>query len=297
MESAKLDQSYLDIHRKQTELTQMIATQQARSLLPSHEPPTFSGDVMSYPAFVAAFETLIESKVDNSSELLYFLDQYTSGKAKELIKGCLQMKSGDSYKEARRLLKKHFGDPYKIASAYIAKVSNWPAVRPNDGTGLQEFSIALEQARNAMTGMQYMNDLNAANVLRQLWEKLPRYLRSKWTERASKIRNTCQQVATFNDFSEFVSQQPDLTTDPVYSEDSISRIQLTSNISRANASLRQEGVQISQRTCRQKRPLNETLFPSAVPCAQRHTTWMNVLNSLRNPSKTEDSIKTSTVNS
>ena len=142
-ESAKPDQSYLDIHRKQTELTQMIATQQARSLLPSHEPPTFSGDVMSYPAFIAAFETLIESKVDNSSELLYFLDQYTSGKAKELIKGCLQMKSEDSYKEARRLLKKHFGDPYKIVSAYIAKLSNWPAVRPNDGTGLQEFSTAL----------------------------------------------------------------------------------------------------------------------------------------------------------
>ena len=58
---------------------------------------------MSYPGFIAAFETLIESKVDNSSELSHFLDQYTSGKAKELIKGCLQMKSGDSYKEARRL--------------------------------------------------------------------------------------------------------------------------------------------------------------------------------------------------
>ena len=39
------------------------------------------------------------------------------------------------YEEARRLLKKHFGDPHKIASAYIAKLSSWPAVRPNDGTG------------------------------------------------------------------------------------------------------------------------------------------------------------------
>ncbi|XP_015763909.1 PREDICTED: uncharacterized protein LOC107342913 [Acropora digitifera] len=181
---------------------------------------------MSYPALIAAFETLIESKVDNSSELLYFLDQYTSGRAKELIKGCLQMKSGDSYKEARRLLKKHFGDPYKIASAYIAKLPNWPAVRPNGGTGLQEFSTALEEARNAMTGMQYMNDLNTANVLHQLREireKLPRYLRGKWTERVSKIMNTSQQVASFNDFSEFVSQQADLATDPVYSEESISR--------------------------------------------------------------------------
>ena len=59
---------------------------------------------MSYPAFIAAFETLIESRVDNSSELLYFLDQYTSGRAKELIKGCLQMKSGDTLATHTRLL-------------------------------------------------------------------------------------------------------------------------------------------------------------------------------------------------
>ena len=76
-----------------------------------------------------------------------------SGKAKELIKGCLQMKDGDYYQEARRLLKKHYEDPYKIASVYLSKISNWPSVKPNDGTGLQEFSIILEQARNAMSRM------------------------------------------------------------------------------------------------------------------------------------------------
>ena len=37
-------------------------------------------------------------------ERLYYLDQYTSGKAKKLIKGYLQMKDGDSYQEATRLL-------------------------------------------------------------------------------------------------------------------------------------------------------------------------------------------------
>ena len=133
------------------------------------------------------------------------------------------MKGEDSYKEARRLLKKHFGDPYKIASAYIAKLSSWPAVKPNDGTGLQEFSIVLEQARNAMTGMQYMNDLNTANVMRQLWEKLPLYLRSKWTERVSRIRSVKGQTASFNEFCSFVSEQADLATDPIYSEESISK--------------------------------------------------------------------------
>ena len=55
--------------------------------------------------------------MDDPSECLYFLGQYTSGKAKELIKGCLKMKGEDSYKRAWRLLKKHFDDPHKIASA------------------------------------------------------------------------------------------------------------------------------------------------------------------------------------
>ena len=216
-------QEFLNVQKKQTELSEMIVAQQARSELPSHKPPTFSGDVMAYPAFITAFETLIESKVENSMERLYYLDQYTNGKAKELIKGCLQRKDGNSYQEARRLLKKHFGDPYKIASAYLSKISNWPSVKPNDGTGLQEFSIVLEQARNAMSSMAYMNDLNTANVLRQLWEKLPRHLRSKWTERVSKIRNASERMASFNDFCQFVSEQADLATDPIYSEETVVR--------------------------------------------------------------------------
>ena len=175
---------------------------------------------MAYPAFITAFETLIESKVENSVERLYYLDQYTNGKAKELIKGCLQRKDGDSYQEASRLLKKHFGDPYKIAGAYL---SNWPSVKPNDGTGLQELFIVLEQARNAMSSMACMNDVNTANVLGQLWEKLPRHLRSKWTERVSKIRNASERMASFNDFCQFVSEQADLVTDPIYSEETVAR--------------------------------------------------------------------------
>ena len=43
------------------------------------------GDAMEFPAFMTAFESLIESKVEDS-----FLGRYTSGKAKEVINGCPQ---------------------------------------------------------------------------------------------------------------------------------------------------------------------------------------------------------------
>ena len=81
-----------------------------------------------------------------------------------------------------------------------------PAVKPNDETGLQEFSIALDQARNAITGMHSMNDLSTANVLRQWWKKLPRYLGSKWTEGVGRIRSNKGQAANFNNLCQFVSE-------------------------------------------------------------------------------------------
>ena len=85
---------FIEIQRQQTELTKMIATQQLKNSLPSHKPPIFSGDVKEYPAFITAFDTLVESKVNDPTELLYHLEQYTTGK------GCFQRKSESSYTES-----------------------------------------------------------------------------------------------------------------------------------------------------------------------------------------------------
>ena len=172
---------------------------------------------------MTAFESLIESKAEDSHERLYFLGQYTSGKAKEIINRCLQRKMEGSYEEAKRLLKRQFGDPFKIANVHITKLSPWPPIRPNSGLALQDFFIALDQAKSAMKGMSHMDDLNTAHVLRHLWEKLPKYLRSKWTERNNKTKSAKGRIADFEEFSQFVREQADLATDPVFSEQCFSK--------------------------------------------------------------------------
>ena len=101
---------FADVQRKQAEISEMILAQQVRSLLPAHKPTMVSGDVMKYPVFTTAFETLIESKVESPIERLYFLSQYTNGRAEELLKGCLQRKTVTSYDEARKVLIKHLGN-------------------------------------------------------------------------------------------------------------------------------------------------------------------------------------------
>ena len=94
----------------------------------------------------------------------------------------------------RKWLDNFCRNTYKVASGYITKPSSWPTVKPNDGTGLQGWSIALDQGRNAVTGMAYMNDLSTANVLRQVEEKLLRYLGSKWTEGVGRIRSRSKEA-------------------------------------------------------------------------------------------------------
>jgi predicted Zn-dependent protease len=161
--------------------------------------------------------------INEPIELLYYLEQYTTAKAKEVIKGCLQSKTESSYLEPRALLRKHFGDSFKIANAYVTKLSSWTPIKPNEGEKFQEFAIVLEQARTAMTGMDYIGDSNTAHFTRQLWEKLPRYLHTKWCERANAIRVAQGRMAGFEDFVQFVTKQADLATDPVYSEELVTK--------------------------------------------------------------------------
>ncbi|XP_031549017.1 uncharacterized protein LOC116286605 [Actinia tenebrosa] len=181
---------------------------------------------MEFPSFLTPFESLIESKVEDSVERLYFLGQYTTGTAKEVISGCLQRKTDDAYDEAKNLLQRQFGDPFKIASAHINRLSSWPQIKPNEGLALQDFALALEQAKSAMKGMSHMDDLNTAQVLRQSWEKLPRHLRSKWAERNSKTRSMKGRMADFEEFTQFVREQAELATDPVFSEEGVTKLPL-----------------------------------------------------------------------
>ncbi len=74
-----------------------------------------------------------------------------------------------------------------------------------------------------MTGMSYMGDLNTAHVMQQLWERLPRYLRNKWCERANAIRSAEGRVADFEEFVHFVTKQADLATDPIYSKELVTK--------------------------------------------------------------------------
>jgi len=93
------------LQQRQNKIVEMLATQQKKSNLSQQRVPIFDGDPMEYGAFVRVFEDIIESKTSSSSERLYYLEQFTSGDVKELVRSCHYLPPERGYSEARRLIK------------------------------------------------------------------------------------------------------------------------------------------------------------------------------------------------
>lgn len=47
------------------------------------------------------------------------------------------LKSDEGYAAARKLLKERYGQSYKIATAYVSRITNGPPIRNDDGAALQ----------------------------------------------------------------------------------------------------------------------------------------------------------------
>lgn len=79
-----------------------------------------------------AFKHVIGKRTDDVTDRLYFLEQYTSGQPRELVRSCQQITVDGGYDRAKVLLEQHFGDKQKIASAYLNNALSWPAIKPED---------------------------------------------------------------------------------------------------------------------------------------------------------------------
>ena len=76
------------------------------------------------------------------------------------------MKPDEGYDEARRLLKERFGQGYKIATAYVDRVTNGPPIKYKDGRALQRFSVLLTSCKNTLREISFLNKLKTLTVFK-----------------------------------------------------------------------------------------------------------------------------------
>ncbi|KAK0147978.1 hypothetical protein N1851_012345 [Merluccius polli] len=196
----------------------MLVTQQRLANLPQREVPEFSGDPFEFLPFLKAFEHIIHSRTDNDEDRLYYLEQFTRGEPRELVRSCQHMSAQRGYNEARKLLTYHYGNEQKIAAAYVDKAVKWPQIKAEDAKSLHSFSIYLTGCNNVMKDMEYLEEMNSPSNLRIVVSKLPFRLRERWRVIAFDIQEREGRRAKFSDLVTYINRQAKIASDPLFGD-------------------------------------------------------------------------------
>lgn len=141
-----------------------------------------------------AFMHGIENKAISNQDCLYYLEQYTSGQPRELVKNCLHMSAEKGYAEDKRFLEHNFGDKIKLTNEYMEKALDWRNIKPEDGKVLSKYTLFFRVWCDLSQTLQDMEELSLFSNLRLLVSKLPFKLRERWRLTAFDIlehRQTC----------------------------------------------------------------------------------------------------------
>ena len=195
-------------------MSQMIGS----LVLPRPEVPVFGGDPMEYCTFIRSFDNLIEDKTTSDSSRLHYLVQYTTGDVQQLMKSCLTMEPTLGYSEARTLLKKRYGQSYHIAAAYVDKITKGTAIKSEDRSSLQSFSVLLTSCSNTLKNIGYMSKIENPDSLRSVISRLPYDLRKRWRARVDRITQHREGEIVFQDIVNFVEEEARMVSHPVFGD-------------------------------------------------------------------------------
>ena len=178
-----------------------------RNLLPKSEIPKFGGDITKYHSFIRAFDAKIGNRSMDCEEKLHFLEQFTSGRPRQIVQACFHMEPDQGYAEARRLLEKRYGDPSKVATAYTEKLLDWPIISADDVQGLDEMALYARGCFNAVKALEDSSELDHHKTLRMLVEKLPFHLQEQWRREVDAVSEHKKRRVAFSDFVEFIETE------------------------------------------------------------------------------------------
>nr|XP_054759571.1 uncharacterized protein LOC129265622 [Lytechinus pictus] len=189
-------------------LQQCAANQEllASLQLPKIDIPIFNGDPMTYPMWKHAFISMIDSKPMGSTTKLMYLNNYVTGKPKDVVQHFMLIGSEDGYERVMSVISERYGNPSIVSTAYMNKLAAWPKIGPKDCNGLMEFADFLGKVKAAKQSVKSPGILDYPQENAKLLEKLPVYLEGRWRDEIDRQRENIdqQEYPSFSKFEEFV---------------------------------------------------------------------------------------------
>ena len=185
------------------------------TLLPKSELMTFDGNPLKFSLFMRSFENNVEKSTSDSSKKLQLLIQFCIGKARKLIESCILLEPEHGYLKAKRLLFERFGGAYKISSSWLAKISDGPQIKANDGEALQDLADDIESCEIALEATGKLSYLNNEDRLVRIVQRCPVHIKSRWISKVQDIRME-NRDPNIEDLRKLIRIAANERTDPVY---------------------------------------------------------------------------------
>jgi len=203
---------------RQNEISQKLVENQEQSSLPKRDLRKFDGsDITEYKVFKQSFTRIIGNKCSSASEKLAYLEQYTAGHAQKLVRSCVHSDADIAWREASLLLDKEYGNEFEVATAYLKKLSNWNAIKPEDVSALQDLHLFLLKCNCYLEDSSPGNPINSPREIMQVIMKLPYKMREKWRLRTYHMIES-DEIVGFRHFVKFVGDEVSLLKQPLFGE-------------------------------------------------------------------------------
>ena len=126
------------------------------------------------------------------------------------------MKPEEGYETARSLLKNRYGQGYKIATAYVERLTKIQPVASECASALQNFSFFFPCCKNALKEIGYQSKIENPDAMQKIVEKLPFGLRQKWREKADRITEGEKREVSVEGIADFVEAKARVANHPVF---------------------------------------------------------------------------------
>ena len=186
-----------DLIQAQNDISRMMINQQKLVSLPRRELQIFDGKVQDYRAFVTAFEHNIDQLTENNQDRLYYLQQYTFGRPREIVRSCMGRDPNRGYIQARRELEEEYGDDYKILSSYKREIEMMQPVKGENSTSMKDYLTFCIVFNNAINESETLRRMDQTESIMKLVSKLPYRLRERWRLQGYRIKERSRKLASF----------------------------------------------------------------------------------------------------
>lgn len=148
----------------------------------------FGVDPLDFALFRSNFKSNIEDQVTRNCLRLSHLIANWTGKAREVITGCVSLPEVEGYAKAWETLIWNFGRPHMVAEAHLKRSFETHVRR--DTNSLLEFARKLEEVGRSLRslGPSFHSRLDNEETIVNLMKKLPDdALKRKWVEHAGDL--------------------------------------------------------------------------------------------------------------